>query len=98
MASGTCHSRIKGRTHGRTNQQTAALEETTCQRRAVHTRPDLPRRLKRPSLPFAALGAFPQKPTFVLRRLLRCMEVMAEEKSTHVPFFRLVKKSESWKA
>ena len=39
MASGTCESRMEGRTHGRTNQPIAAASKTPCQRRAVHTRP-----------------------------------------------------------
>src|SRR4051812_6889456 len=39
MASGACEGRIKGRTHGRTNQQKAEDQNATCQRRAVHTRP-----------------------------------------------------------
>src|SRR4051794_3452561 len=38
MASGACESRNEGRTHGRTNQRTAAFPKNPCQRRAVHTR------------------------------------------------------------
>jgi hypothetical protein len=34
MASGACQSRIKGRTHGRTNQQKAEDQNATFQRRA----------------------------------------------------------------
>jgi hypothetical protein len=41
MASGACEGRIKGRTHGRTNQQKAEDQNATCQLRAVHTRPIL---------------------------------------------------------
>src|SRR3954464_13840739 len=40
MASGACEGRIKGRTHGRTNQRKAEDQNATCQRRAVHTRPN----------------------------------------------------------